>query len=137
MVESAKFYLAHIENLSIEVDELPSVSGDKVLLTQLFQSLFSNAIKYRKPEGTLKINIRHADNFVTFEDNGIGLSMEDAEKIFKPMTRVNQIDTEGYGLGLATCKRIAELHGATISAEGVPGEGCKVLIQFPKNLNTP
>jgi signal transduction histidine kinase len=65
-------------------------------------------------------------------DNGIGFDNAHAARIFRPFERLHGQQTyEGSGIGLAVCARIAERHGGTISAQGVPGQGASFLVILP------
>ena len=108
-------------------DPLPRVLGDKNQLVQLLQNLVGNAIKYRgeaAPE--VHVGARQLDGRwqVWVRDNGIGLEMTAAERIFKVFERLHaQDEIEGTGIGLATCKRIVQRHGGQIWVEATPGQG--------------
>jgi PAS domain S-box-containing protein len=125
-------------------DNLPVLEGASVLLYQLFYNLINNSIKFAK-EGTppeIKISsekiIKLDKNWVviTLEDNGIGFDESQAERIFETFTRLNSKDSyEGTGLGLSLCKKIAERHGGTISADGTVGKGAVFVITLPFEQN--
>jgi len=69
------------------------------------------------------------DSEIVVEDNGIGFEQQHADEIFKPLKRIeNEIRYEGYGIGLGTCKRIADFHGWSIRAESEKGIGSKFII---------
>jgi PAS domain S-box-containing protein len=108
-------------------DSLPQVQGDQVQLAQLFQNLLENAIKYRGKEpprihfGVVK---KEAGWLFCVRDNGIGISPENASRIFQPFVRLHRCaEAAGSGLGLSVCKRIVERHGGEIWVESVPGQG--------------
>lgn len=113
----------------LDVGALPTVVGDAVYLRQLFQNLISNAVKFRREEAP-QIGV-HAENdgrswTFTVADNGIGIDTHDLRKIFSPFQRLRRSrDTPGYGIGLATVKRIAEHHGARIWVQSELGVGTK------------
>lgn len=105
----------------VSVDELPEVRGDRTLLTQVLQNLLGNALKYRSDAAPrIRISARTAGDVVrvTVADNGAGFSTADAERIFEPFVRLcTGRDCEGYGVGLAACRRILTDHGGRIWAE--------------------
>ena len=97
--------------------------GDAVQLRRLFQNLLSNAVKYRDPARPLAVSVaaRRAGPrvWVTVADNGRGFDAADRHALFEPFRRFRRADegaTDGLGLGLAICRRIAEAHGGTIEA---------------------
>jgi len=107
---------------------LPEVKADEVQLTQLFQNLIGNAIKYHS-SGVPHIHISAARNGLpmwTFSvrDDGLGIDSQFFEKIFGMFQRLHKRDEfEGTGMGLAICKKIVERHGGSISVESKPGLG--------------
>jgi PAS domain S-box-containing protein len=102
------------------------VSGDERQLVQVFQNVFSNALKYRRPDivPRVSIDIRRAKNewLVSVSDNGIGFKPEYAEGIFGLFKRLHKTEYPGTGLGLAICKRIVERYGGRVWASS-EGEG--------------
>jgi PAS domain S-box-containing protein len=114
----------------LEHGELPIVVGDPGELEQLFQNLFDNALKYRRSDVQLEVQLSAqatVDPTVwkfTVRDNGIGLDMAYADRVFEIFQRLHQGDEyEGTGVGLAICKRIVERHGGRLKVESVPGQG--------------
>lgn len=108
--------------------ELPRIVGDKLLLTQLYQNLIGNALKFRGKDIPLIIEItRNEENGETVfgvKDNGIGLKQEYAEQIFAPFKRLHGRATyEGTGIGLAICRKIVERHNGKIHVESELGKG--------------
>lgn len=121
----------------ITVGELPKVKGYSVELIQLFLNLLENAIKFRKKEIPLTINItakQVEDNWLfTLEDNGIGIEEHNKEKAFVIFKRLNNRDEySGIGIGLAICKKIVALHGGAIWIESTFGQGTIVYFTIPK-----
>jgi PAS domain S-box-containing protein len=113
--------------VSIE-NEMPEIYAYETELRQLFQNLINNAIKFRKKDENPVINIGYEfkDGVHEFyvSDNGIGINTRHYKNIFNIFQRVNrQEEYEGYGVGLANCKKIAEMHGGKIWVESVYGEG--------------
>lgn len=109
-------------------EDLPVVFGHAALLTQLFQNLIGNGIKYCEAE-TPVVHVAaraEGDGFfrISFRDNGIGIDKEFHQQIFEPFKRLhNQGKFEGTGLGLATCRKIVDRHGGRIWCESNQGAG--------------
>lgn len=106
---------------TVHVEELPPVRGNASQLLQLFQNLFVNALRYRSEERLwVRIGAQRDGNhwFFFVEDNGVGVPAEARERIFLPYERFAHPDRpSGTGIGLATCKRIVEIHGGRIWVE--------------------
>jgi signal transduction histidine kinase len=109
-------------------DPLPTVLADEMQLTQLFQNLVGNAIKYQSP-GVPKVHIAAARNggkkwTFSVKDNGLGIDSQYFERIFGMFQRLHKREEfAGTGIGLAICKKIVERHGGSISVESQPGQG--------------
>jgi light-regulated signal transduction histidine kinase (bacteriophytochrome) len=109
-------------------DLLPAVLADEMQLTQLFQNLVGNAIKYQK-SGVPRVHVTatmNGDKKWTFavKDNGLGIDPQYFERIFGMFQRLHKREEfAGTGIGLAICKKIAERHGGNISVESSPGHG--------------
>lgn len=117
----------------IKIGELISVEkGISVKIYQLFYNLIGNALKFHQTGIPPEINIYMSGNFeIVVQDNGIGFDQEHADEIFAPLKRIeNDIQYEGYGIGLGTCKRIADFHGWKIRAEAEKGKGAKFIISI-------
>lgn len=114
-------------NTKIKVDKLPDIYGDSLLITQLFQNLISNSIKFKNsPNPEIYITGKKIDDEYLFsiKDNGIGISKEYSDKIFVIFQRLHTKDKyPGTGIGLAICKKIVEQHGGKIWLESKLGEG--------------
>ena len=125
---------------TIEVNgDLPIIQGDRSMVAQVFQNLFSNAIKYSKTGQPPKIRIRvqryAADDgywLVSVSDEGIGFSMEHQERIFVLFQRLYTVDQyPGTGVGLAIAKRIIERHRGRIWPDSQPGKGTTFYFTLP------
>ena len=109
-------------------DPLPNVLADAMQLTQLFQNLVGNAIKYQN-SGIPRVHISAAGNGGTtwtfaVKDNGLGIDPQHFDRIFGMFQRLHKRDEfAGTGIGLAICKKIVERHGGNISVESQPGQG--------------
>jgi signal transduction histidine kinase len=128
----------------VEVCELPTVEADSGQMTQLFQNLISNALKFQRPNETPRVRVyAHALEKpgpekgkayeICVEDNGIGFEEEKyLEKVFAPFQRLHGKDAfEGVGIGLAICRKIVERHGGTLTARSTPGKGSTFIITLP------
>jgi PAS domain S-box-containing protein len=111
----------------IIVDQLPAVTADRIQLTQLFQNLVGNAIKFRgdrPPEIQIRAKREQDSWLFSVQDNGIGIEREFTDKIFLIFQRLQTRDKyPGTGIGLAICKKIVERHGGRIWVESEPGQG--------------
>jgi two-component system phosphate regulon sensor histidine kinase PhoR len=112
------------------------INADKLHLTNVFNNLLDNAIKYCReiPEITVR-TLNHNKGFlVEVLDNGIGISPENQRRVFQKFYRVptgNVHDVKGFGLGLSYAKTIVEAHGGQISLQSELGKGCAFRIYFP------
>lgn len=111
--------------------------GNKTLIHILIYNLVTNAIKYNKPKGSIRITDGFLQNqyFISITDSGIGMSESQIENIFNRFARVSS-DQEGQGLGLAIAKSIAVFHQIDIQVASVVGEGTTFTLLFPESQNT-
>jgi signal transduction histidine kinase len=119
----------------LAVDSLPTVSGDRSQLRQLFQNLLQNAIKYsgdEPPAVRVEAERDAGEWVVAVSDEGIGIDPDDQDRIFDVFDRLHSREEyEGTGIGLALCKRIAERHGGAIDVDSEPGEGSTFFVRLP------
>ncbi len=107
-------------NLSTEIN---NVSIDKSKFRQILYNLISNAIKFNRPGGSIKVETEPGENnsfVVKVIDTGIGISTDDLKKLFIPFVQLDSSTTrkhEGSGLGLALTKNIVELHEGKVNVE--------------------
>ncbi len=116
--------------------DLPSVQADPALLHRVLDNLLDNAVKYSPADRPVEIEARSNDLGIEVEvrDRGIGVSEQEAERLFEPFFRTERGRSSlasGTGLGLTLCKRIVEAHGGTIEAAPRPGGGTRVLFVLP------
>src|SRR5947209_7614361 len=99
-------------------DPLPKVMVGSAHLSQLFQNLIANALKYHRPGVPPKIHIsarRDGTQWViAVQDNGMGIAPQHQAQIFVPFKRLHGSEIAGAGIGLATCKRIVERYSGHI-----------------------
>ena len=126
-------------NHAIEIGALPEVRGFEHLIVQVIQNFLTNAIKYRKPDGKLEINIsveESADMWILrCRDNGIGIEAAHTQKIFKIFQRLHSRNKfEGSGVGLAIVQKIANQHEGYVWVESEPGVGSTFFFSMRKDL---
>jgi two-component system, sensor histidine kinase and response regulator len=125
---------------TVTVTPLPLVIGDAVQLGDVFQNLIVNAIKYRRPEQPVKIEIgalmeNPKDVRISVRDNGQGINPAYHELIFLPFKRLHGREIPGTGIGLAICRRIIEVHGGRLWVESIEGESTVFYFSLPLAAN--
>jgi len=135
--------------ISLHSARLPLIKGDPMLLSLLFKNLFENAIKNKKDDQDLIVKLHYskadeinfhplalqdtAYHLISVRDNGIGFDQKESEKIFRIFYQIDdKKKNRGAGIGLASCKKIMELHGGFIEAESSPGQGATFTCFFPE-----
>jgi len=117
-------------------DDLPIVIGQRAHMTQIFQNLLDNAVKYMdKPKGLIKIGCVEKDNFWKFSvaDNGPGIEEKYFDKIFQIFQTLNRRDSvEATGIGLSLVRKIVELYGGKVWVESKPGQGSTFYFTLPR-----
>ncbi len=113
-----------------------TVSGDPVLLRELFFNLIDNAVKYTPEGGHISLEVENERGKVVCRvaDSGVGIPAEHQPHVFERFYRVDKSHsraTGGTGLGLAIVKHVAQLHGAQLSLTSAEGEGTMVQLSFP------
>jgi PAS domain S-box-containing protein len=120
---------------TVTYDVLPTVHGDAVQLTQLFQNLMSNAIKFRAaapPTIHIRAELRDREWVISVQDNGIGIEPQYSEQIFVIFQRLHRrTDYSGTGIGLAVCKKIVERHGGRIWVQSELDQGATFYFTLP------
>lgn len=135
----------------IQVDTLPTISGDESQLRQLFQNLLSNALKFQQTGVTPFVQIR-TENVslsglpasvkparlaptyyrISVVDNGIGFDAKYLDRIFQVFQRLHsRNEYAGTGIGLAICEKVTANHGGAITAISQPGKGATFVIYLP------
>lgn len=116
----------------------PIVFADNMHLTNVIFNIMDNAVKYRRPDAALELNVTTWNEdeklCISIQDNGIGIKKEDVKRIFDKFYRVhtgNLHDVKGFGLGLAYVHKIIRDHKGTVHAESELGIGTKFIIRLP------
>lgn len=122
---------------TIKVAPLKSVYADKMLLTQVWTNLISNALKYssRASEPMVEIGLTHTESEVTYfvKDNGAGFDMDFADKLFGVFQRLHSdAEFQGTGIGLSIVKRVVTRHGGRVWAEGKVNAGACFFFTLPR-----
>jgi len=119
----------------VSYDPLPTVTADDSQLTQLFQNLIGNAIKFHnKKMPVVHISAQPGPNewIFSIRDNGIGIDPGYSDRIFEMFQRLhNRTEYSGTGIGLAICKKIVERHGGRIWVESQPNQGSTFYFTIP------
>ena len=143
--------LTLVSPIHFDVDPLPTLKSNPELIENIFTELISNSVKFRDQEKkNLQVQIRleivaknifrklenkyHYEDYfkLQYRDNGIGFDPKFAEEIFSVFRKAHM--KEGIGFGLSYCKKIMELLGGSIHAEGVKGKGATFTLLFPTSL---
>jgi light-regulated signal transduction histidine kinase (bacteriophytochrome) len=143
-VEAGRALERALANLKALVDEthatvdagaLPEVLADETQLTQLFQNLVGNALKFRgehAPRVEVRAEPQGGEWRFSVKDNGIGIDPQYFERIFIIFQRLHgKEEYPGTGIGLAICKKIVERHGGRIGLESQPGQGTTFWFTLP------
>ncbi|MGK0387935.1 MAG: light-regulated signal transduction histidine kinase (bacteriophytochrome), partial [Maribacter sp.] len=124
-------------NTNIISSQLPIIESNRAYMTQLFQNLISNAIKFTKkdqrPEITVHYELVDNQHQISFQDNGIGMPTEALGRIFVIFQRLHK--RSGYGgtgIGLSICMKIIERIGGSIFVESEEGIGSKFTVLLPR-----
>jgi len=120
-------------DVSMQFEPVPPVYGDGVRLAQVFDNLFTNAIKYA-PGAPIVVLLNQVDDnvMISFIDHGPGIPKESLRLIFERFYRVRgEKNVTGTGLGLYICKQIILAHRGKIWAESTPGQGTTFFIELP------
>lgn len=127
-------------HFQLDYDTLPedegslTVSGNEVLLVIAFVNFMDNACKF-SPDHTVRISLTSSERQVEirFSDTGIGIPLDEQEKIFSPFHRAANAQgvAKGHGIGLSLCQRIVELHGGAIALKSASGKGSQFSVTLP------
>ena len=125
----------------VELGPLPPAKADRALLRQVWTNLISNAVKYssQSPNPVIEVSGRQVgdENVYSVKDNGVGFSMEYADKLFGVFQRLHRADEfGGSGVGLAIVHRLVARHGGRVWAEGKVNEGAVFSFALPTGERT-
>jgi PAS domain S-box-containing protein len=116
--------------------------ADERQLIQILVNLLSNAVKFTPEGGAIGLevvgNAEHGAIHFMIWDTGIGIANEDLERLFQPFAQLDSGLSRQYpgtGLGLALVRRLADLHGGSISVESEPGQGSRFTVSLPWQAN--
>jgi signal transduction histidine kinase len=135
--DSVEMVAAMIEERAakIRVDNpLPTVTGDRDQLVQLFQNLLSNAVKFGPQQGQIVITAaRNGGNWrIKIADEGPGISPQNYDRVFEPFRRLRGTGhIQGTGLGLTICLRVARNHGGSLTVEPAESGGAAFVLTLP------
>jgi light-regulated signal transduction histidine kinase (bacteriophytochrome) len=125
-----------IEGFSIDISPLEPCQGDYALMSEVWQNLLENAIKFTLPcpVKSIQIGSRKEPNETVYfvKDTGVGFDMQYVDKIFAVFQRLHrERDFEGTGIGLAIVKKVIERHNGQVWAESFVGKGTTVYFSIP------
>lgn len=123
------------KEVKVTADPLPTVMADEVQISQVFQNLINNAIKFCRENPTIHVSVKEATSEWIFsvKDNGIGIPKEEFNNIFIIFHRLHtREEFPGTGMGLAICKRIIERHNGKIWVNSQVGKGSTFYFSIPK-----
>ncbi|WP_291041489.1 ATP-binding protein [Dyadobacter sp. 50-39] len=139
----------------VEMENMPTLEGDRTQLVQLFQNLLSNAFKFHRADVTPLVHVtaahisaealpahvkpaRDAKSYhcITVADNGIGFDEKYLDRIFQVFQRLHgKSEYAGTGIGLSICEKVVHNHGGAITASSRVGEGAQFSVYLPKRLH--
>ena len=134
---------SHAITVTVDVpdDEVGTIEADELRFKQVVVNLLSNAVKFTPDGGTVSLRAYRdgTDLMVTVTDTGIGVPIEDQERIFESFQqgRRGAPNKEGTGLGLTLCRRIVWLFGGRMWLESAPGAGSTFGFSIPRVLESP
>ncbi len=124
-----------------EIDQSLYVRADLKMLSTIIRNIFSNAIKFTRPGGSITIaaTIKDGRSLISLTDTGVGMTAEKLSEIFKIDQSTAGYDSDGNigsGLGLIICKEFAEFNHGIIKAESEPGKGTTMTVALPAGTNS-
>jgi len=128
-------------DIKLEIDAgLPNLKGDQRLVRQVLINLVTNAIKFSKDKGEIRIHASvsdHNEMVISISDEGVGIPREKIDQALQPFGQVfdrpENSHEQGTGLGLPLAKAMVELHKGSLRLESELGEGTKVHVYFPSD----
>lgn len=125
-----------LDDVQVEIGDLPDAWGDPALVERVLTNLLSNSLKYTREREQRRIRVSGSvgreENTYTVEDNGVGFDPEAASAVFQPFTRLHSSRRfQGTGLGLAIVARIVRRLGGRVSAESDGENGARFTFTLP------
>ncbi|MBD3313147.1 PAS domain S-box protein [Candidatus Woesearchaeota archaeon] len=132
LIKEYSSYTSEKVSLKSAVSEKCRFRANPELINLLIRNLLENAVKFTK-KGRISIGCSSSKSHIVLriKDTGPGISKKNISEIFQPFTQGDR-STQGLGIGLATCRRIAELHDGSIDVESSPGKGSEFKVRLPK-----
>ena len=134
LVESS----AKLKNISVEYvsGQSPVVNADQNMISAAIRNIVSNAVKFTMPGGKIRVNTTSSnhDVVISIEDNGVGMTKEQVEKLFRLEENYSSKGTageKGTGLGLILSKEYVEINGGTVEVISEAGKGSRFMIKLP------
>jgi signal transduction histidine kinase len=130
----AEEVLAEQRDAEVEIDPLPVVQANEAQLGRVLTNLIANAVKFRNglpPRVRVSASREEGAWRIAVQDNGIGVSPQDADRIFHMFERAHSKEYPGAGIGLAACRRIVESHGGKLWVEPAPSGGSVFSFTIP------
>lgn len=135
-VEASLALMAEDCGGSLSHDPFPEIQGDRMQLSQLFQNLLANGLKFHgenPPRVHVGVEERGEEWIFSVGDNGIGIEERFQERIFQVFQRLHTRESyEGTGIGLAICRKVVQRHQGRIWFESTPGEGSTFFVALPR-----
>jgi PAS domain S-box-containing protein len=123
-------------NLAQPLPDSSRVHGDRRAIKQIIINLLTNAVKFTRPLGQIAISMEGEPDGLCLHvvDTGIGIAPGDLERIFEPFVQAERntaLKQEGTGLGLPLCRRLAEMHGGSLTVESRVNQGSQFTLLLP------
>ena len=125
--------------ITLSVDgQSAAVFGVRRLLYEMLYNLCDNAVKYNRPNGSVRVHVENGEDAarISVLDTGIGIAPEHQSRIFERFYRVDKSHSKasgGTGLGLSIVKHAALYHGGRVELESTPGQGTEIRVTLPKH----
>ncbi len=124
--------------ITLDAPESIVMKADRGEIEIIFNNLISNAVKYNRDEGAVHVNVSVIDDRITISvrDTGIGLTQEEAAKLFRDFVRIRNEKTrniEGSGLGLSLLKKLAVVYGGDVHVRSEPGIGSTFAVMLKRD----
>ena len=128
--------LTYAKNIKLRQNistDIPILNFDQDAIQKILFNLVSNAVKFSKIDGEVKIDVRYYKGVLRFniKDQGVGIPPDSLNKIFDRYYQVGKKSNSGTGIGLALTKELIDLHGGSIDVQSVYGEGSTFIVKLP------